>query len=346
MQQQGLDSLDEIEQQDDTRPDGRREQRSRGRKAFGVLVALVLVLVLVVAGVLGFLFYKLNSNITQEDLLPADRSPITAPDGSVVPETGVGTNFLVIGSDTRPGDAGRSDVIVLVHLPQNGAKVQLIHFPRDLYVDIPGRGKDKINAAYAYGREPLLVETMETLLKIRINHVARTDFEGFQKMTDAVGGVRVYAEEAGSSNGVVVKKGFNDFNGEEALKFVRERYALSEGDISRGKRQLAFIKALMLKATSPESIKNPITIAKFANAATDNLVVDQDLSIGAMKDYAFSLKGIRGDDVVFATAPFSGFGTAPNGGSIDVVDQAGMDRLGEALRTDTMDTYDDTFVTP
>ena len=63
----------------------------------------------------------------------------------------------------------------------------MIHFPRDLYVDIPGRGKDKINAAFAYGREPLLVETMENLLKIRIHHVARTDFEGFKGMTDANG---------------------------------------------------------------------------------------------------------------------------------------------------------------
>ena len=102
----------------------------------------------------------------------------------------------------------------------------------------------------------------------------------------------------------------------------------------------------MLKATSPETITNPVKVAKFANAATDNLVVDQDLTIGAMKDYALSLKDIRGDDVVFATAPFSGFGTSPNGASIDVVDEAGMERLGEALRTDTMDTYDDTFVTP
>jgi polyisoprenyl-teichoic acid--peptidoglycan teichoic acid transferase len=350
VQQQGLDSLEELERQDDDPGTDRKEQRSRGRRAFAVLLVLVLLLVGGVVGFVGFLFYKINGNITQEDLLPADRSPITAPDGSTVPETGEGTNFLVIGADTRPGDAGRSDVIVLVHLPEDGSQVQLIHFPRDLYVDIPGRGKDKINAAYAYGREPLLVETMEELLKIRIHHVARTDLEGFRAMTDAVGGVRVYAEEAsdtGTAFGqVVIKKGWNDLNGDQALGFVRERKTLSEGDISRGRRQLAFIKALLLKATSPETVTNPIAIAKFANAATDNLVVDQDLSIGAMKDYALSLKDVRGDDVIFSTAPFSGFGTAPNGGSIDVVDEAGMERLGDALRTDSMDTYEDTFVTP
>ena len=226
----------------------------------------------------------------------------------------------------------------------------MIHFPRDLYVDIPGHGKNKINAAYAFGREPLLVQTMENLLKIRIHHVAKTNFEGFENMTDAVGGVRVYAEEAsnGSGNGgpVVIKKGWNDLNGEQALGFVRERYTLSEGDISRGRRQLAFIKALMLKAISTETVTNPLKIAKFTDAATENLVLDQDLTIGQLRDYAVSLRNIRGGDVVFSTAPFSGFGTSPAGASIDIVDKQGMADLGDALRTDTMEDYGDVFVTP
>ena len=302
------------------------------------------------AAFVAYLGYTVNDNVTQEDFLPENRPPVTAPDGTEVPETGEGTNFLVMGADTTPGDAGRADVIVLVHVPEDGSSVQMIHFPRDLYVDIPGRGKDKINAAYAYGREPLLVQTMEKLLGVRIHHVARTDFEGFKKMTDAVGGVRVYAEEASTDNSstgpVVITKGWNELNGEEALAFVRQRKELSEGDISRGRRQLAFIKALFLKATSPENIANPLNVAKFADAATENLVVDQDLSLRAMTDYAMSLRNIRGGDVVFATAPFSGFGTTAGGASIDIVDEAAMAELGEALRTDTMDTYLDVFVTP
>ena len=157
----------------------------------------------------------------------------------------------------------------------------MIHFPRDLYVDIPGPRKNKINAAYAFGGEPLLVQTMEKLLKIRIHHVARTNFEGFKNMTDAVGGVRVYAEEASngnSSNGgpVAIKKGWNHLDGEQALAFVRERNTLSEGDISRGRRQLAFIKALLLEATSSrDTVANPLNVARLADAATENLVVDE-----------------------------------------------------------------------
>ena len=156
-------------------------------------------------------------------------------------------------------------------------------------------------------------------------------------------GVRVYAEEGGA-DGIV--KGWNDLDGEQALAFVRERYTLSEGDISRGRRQLAFIKALMLEATKPENIANPITVARFANAATENLVVDKGLTTRAMTDYAIALRNVRGGDVVFATAPFSGYGTSPQGASIDIVDEAGMAELGEALRTDSMDTYLDVFVTP
>ncbi|MFL6152661.1 MAG: LCP family protein [Ornithinibacter sp.] len=327
-----------------------RHGHRRLKRALIVVVALLLLLLGGAAAFVGYLGYTVNSNVKHADLLPQARPPVTAPDGTKVAETGTGTNFLVVGADTRPGDAGRSDVIVLVHIAGDGKTVNMIHFPRDLYVDIPGHGKDKINAAYAYGREPLLVQTLENLLKIRIHHVAKTDFEGFKNMTDAVGGVRVYAEEAsnGKGNGgpVVIRKGWNDLNGTQALSFVRERYQLSEGDISRGRRQLAFIKALMLKAISQDTVTNPVTIAKFTDAATKNLVLDQKLSLTQLRDYAISLRDIRVGDVVFSTAPFSGFGTTAGGASIDVVDKQGMADLGDALRTDTMSDYGDVFVTP
>jgi LCP family protein required for cell wall assembly len=276
------------------------------------------------------------------------------PDGSTVPlpQKGVGQNYLVIGSDARPGEtASRSDVIVLVHVPEDKSAVQLIHFPRDLYVAIPGRGKNKINAAYAFGGAPLLVSTMQNLLGVKIDHVAKTDFEGFRRMTDAVGGVRVYAEESssgvpGSTTDIPIREGWNDLNGAQALAFVRERYELSEGDISRGRRQQAFIKALMLKAVSREVITNPIRLTRFIDAATDNLVVDKALDVGTMRSEAIALRNLRGDDVVFVTAPFTGFGTAPDGGSIEIVDEASMAALGKALRTDRMADYGDVTVTP
>ncbi|WP_392544165.1 LCP family protein [Oryzobacter telluris] len=352
MTQHDLDSLTEgMDGGGDGGEEQHRRKDRRGvKRALIVLGAIALLLFGSVAGFVGYLGYTVNDNVKQEDLLPATRDPIKAPDGTDVKETGTGTNYLVIGADTRPGDAGRSDVIVLVHVPQDAKTIQMIHFPRDLYVSIPGHGKNKINAAYAFGREPLLVQTMEQLLKVRIHHVVRTDFDGFENMTNAVGGVRVYAEEAsnGSGNGgpVIIKKGWNNLNGEQALGFVRERYTLSEGDISRGRRQLAFIKALFLKATSTETITNPVKIARFTDAATKNLTLDQTLTVSMMRDAAIDLRHIRSGDIVFATAPFTGFGTSPQGASIDIVDTKGMADLGEAIRTDTMDDYGDVFVTP
>ncbi len=356
---QGIDELGLTSMEDQPAPDERRPRKRRRTRR--VLIVLAVVVGLVVAsavGFIGFLGYTVNGNVSQENLLPDPGTPVTAPDGSTVPAAppGVGvsgraTNFLVLGTDGRTTtDRGRSDVIVLVHVPADPTSIQMIHFPRDLYVSIPGHGKNKINAAYAFGGEPLLVQTLQDLLGVRIDHVARTNFDGFKNMVDAVGGVRVYAEEAsnGQGNGgpTVIAQGWNDLDGTEALDFVRERYQLSEGDISRGRRQLALIKALLLKATSKETLANPVKIARFTDAATENLVVDQNLSLSDLKDYAVGLKDIRSGDIVFATAPFTGFAMDPVAGSIDVVDQKKMRLLGDALRKDAMDDYLDVFQTP
>lgn len=341
--------LDDFDDAGNPPTSHRDPQRPRwGRRVLLVISSLV-VLALVAAG--GFAFFlnqKAKNNIVQEDLLPTTGPSATLPDGSVVElPQGVGQNYLIIGSDARPGEtASRSDVIVIAHVPEDKKSVQLIHFPRDLYVQIPGRKKDKINAAYAYGGAPLLVSTLQNLLGVKIDHVAKTDFEGFRNMTNAVGGVRVYAEEASGEGRFAVQQGWNELDGDQALAFVRERKQLSEGDISRGRRQQAFIKALMVKTLTPSVIANPVTLTRFVGAATGNLTVDRGLDVGQMRSEAISLRHLRSSDIVFITAPFSGYGTAPDGGSIDVVDEAGMAALGKALRTDTMDDYADVTVTP
>ncbi len=114
--------------------------------------------------------------------------------------------------DARPGDTRRrSDVIILVHIPQDATKVYLIHFPRDLYVTDPGPRQGQDQRGLRLRRRAPARPTMQGMLGIHIDHVAKTDFAGFQAMTDAVGGVRVYAEEAstGTGNGgpVVIHNG-------------------------------------------------------------------------------------------------------------------------------------------
>lgn len=324
----------------------REGQPSRGRRVRRVLVVVVaLVLVLVVGGVAAYLLFlnhTVTSNVKHESLLPpvadAPAKKAAAKDAK---------NFLLVGSDSRGTVAnGRSDVIVLVHVDSDRGHVYLVHFPRDLYVDVPGHGKDKINAAYAYGGVPLLASTLQELVGVPIDHVGLIGFDGFQKMTDAVGGVNVYVEEASTSAGYHFAKGYQHMDGAQALAFVRERKQLSEGDISRGRRQQAFIKALMLKGLSKDVLTNPVTLAQFVDAGTQNLTVDKGFSVGDMRSLAFSMRNLRGSDVAFVTAPFTGFGTSPAGASIDLVDEAGMQRLGQALQNDRMADYKDVTRTP
>lgn len=320
-------------------------RRRRGRTILAVLLAFAFVAVAALAGFVVFLNSKVG-DIKQEDLLgtePTAGGGATGGGSTGEPETGlvsgVGRNYLVIGSDARPGDPGRSDVIVLAHVTEKNDKVYLIHFPRDLYVPIPGRGKDKINAAYAYGRAPLLVRTLQGQIGVTIDHAAIIDFEGFKALTDAVGGVRVWAEEASTGSGQVIHKGWNDLDGTQGLAFVRERYQLSEGDISRGRRQMAFIKALMIKTLTPSTLLNPLKLTSVLNAVTSNMTVDKALTPAVMRSDALSLRDLRGGDIQFVTAPFSGYGTAPNGGAIDIVDEARMEDLKIALQNDDMAGY-------
>jgi anionic cell wall polymer biosynthesis LytR-Cps2A-Psr (LCP) family protein len=165
-------------------------------------------------------------------------------------------------------------------------------------------------------------------------------------MTEAIGGVDVYVEEPSRAGRYVYSKGFQHMSGDEALQFVRERKQLSEGDISRGRREQAFIKALLLKSLSKDVLLNPVRLAEVIDAGTKNLTVDNGFSMGEMRSEALSMRNLRGRDVSFVTAPFTGFGTSPVGASIDLVDDQGMQALGEALQNDDLAHYQDKSTTP
>ena len=322
----------------------RRPAARPRRRRLPIALSIVTVLVLLTVGgavaYVAFLNHTVTSNVKHEALLPTPAPGEPAPPAKSAAAKDA-LNFLVVGSDSRSVSAsgGRSDVIVLVHINNDRSRVDLVHFPRDLYVSVPGHGKDKINAAYAYGGAPLLVRTIQDLVHIPIDHVAIIGFEGFKAMTNAVGGVDVLAEESSTEPSGNIVKGINHLNGDQALAFVRERHQLSEGDISRGKRQQAFIKALMLKGLSKDVLLNPIAFADFADAATKNLTVDDAFSMGDMRSEALQMRNLRGRDILFTTAPFTGFGTSPIGGSIEVLDTVKIQQLSEALANDDMASY-------
>ena len=138
---------------------------------------------------------------------------------------------MLLGSDSRdPGNEGngRSDTILVVHLNAKRDKAYIISFPRDMYVNVPGYGKNKINAAFAFGGAPLAVRTLEDLTGVRMDHVVLIDFEGFIRLTEDLRGVTVTNKSAFSSHGFDYPEGKITIAGEEALWFVRERKQLPE----------------------------------------------------------------------------------------------------------------------
>ncbi|MGB7448747.1 MAG: LCP family protein [Ornithinimicrobium sp.] len=335
-----------FEHPEGARP-GRPHKRLRWRIAIVGVLFLGLLLVGGAAAYLAFLNNTVSENLTYEPLLPKEETPVTTQDGTMIPvpverpeAAGEALNYLVIGSDSRDLDVerGRSDVIVLMHISDDRERVDLIHFPRDYFVDIPGSSRpNKINAAYSIGGAPLLVETIQPLVGVPIDSVAIVNFESFKAMTNALGGVDVNVAEAspGFSTGTMY------MDGETGLEFVRERYSLSQGDISRGQRQQAFIKAIMLKALARDTLTNPARLSKLVDAATTNLTVDDNLNVAKMRSLAFSMRGVRGDDIRFETAPWSGVGTDEVAGSIVIPDEAQLVDLQEHLQNDTMEDYTD-----
>ncbi|WP_338749937.1 LCP family protein [Janibacter alittae] len=331
--------LEEFDDAADTSPAPRRRRRRMGRAGrVGVtLIALVLLVCIGVGGYGWFISSKVDRGLTHEELLgDAEDDTTTTTGEDLVGDAG--ENYLLIGSDARPGEtSSRADVIQLVHVDEDHDNVWIIHFPRDLYVPIPGHGQDKINAAYAFGQAPLLVRTVQDLVGVKINHVAKTDFEGFKQLTDALGGVTVNNTQPGPD----YPAGEVTLDGAQSLDFVRERKQLQEGDISRGQRQQAWLKAIMRETLDPQVLLNPSRLNGVIEAGTEHTVVDDGLTGGVIRSEAIKLRSVRGDDIHFITAPFSGYGTTAEGASIDILDEQGMAALSDALRTDDLQSYAD-----
>ena len=204
----------------------------------------------------------MTSNLTRGVDLPSD-DPSAAP-GEARPtkepqETGT-LNYVLLGSDSRDPEnsgAGRSDTIMVVHLNKKRNKAYVVSFPRDMYVEIPGYGKNKINAAYSFGGVPLTVRTLEKLTGTRMDHVVLVDFEGFIALTEDLRGVTVINDDAFSSHGYDYPEGEITIAGEQALWFVRERKQLPNGDLDRAKNQRNVIKAIVRQGHQCPSAVRP-----------------------------------------------------------------------------------------
>lgn len=326
------------------------QRRSRTRRIIMLGVLAVFVIAAVVSGMFVYNLAHSFDTKTQKisQAFPNDASRPTKPTDGPASNA---VNILMLGSDSR-GDSltlakqglpsnQRSDTMIWIHIPADRKNIFMMSIMRDTWVNIPGFGEAKINAAMAYGGVPLVVETLEGLFKSRIDHVAIVDFEGFKAITDALGGVTVDVPLPFTSyqSGVKFAQGPQKLNGDRALDFVRERYAFSDGDYQRVKDQQIFLKAVLNTVLTPANLANPNALTNLVTEFSPFVSVDQGLDSVTAGQLALSLRNIRGPDVLSFTLPTLGTGTSADGQSIVVRDDAAIAAIGSALSTDSLKAY-------
>lgn len=328
-----------------TRSDQRRTAKRQRRRRIilwfvGMLAALAITVGLAAVLVVTSLSNMLANNVTTLPSAEAFPAESTRP---ALDESGA-QNILFMGSDARGAtaevgveevDNQRSDVLMVVHIDADRENVHVMSILRDSWVDIPGHGFAKVNAAYAWGGTPLTVATVESLLGVRIDHVAIVGFEGFAGMTDALGGIDVNVTVPFEREGHTYMVGSNHLTGKQALGFVRERYAFVDGDYQRARNQQEFIRAMMDKALRASTLSSPEAIFRFTSTVTKHLSVDEGFTFQSMFELGVSLRNITPDDLHFSTVPTVGTGMEGDQ-SVVYLDDAKLLALRDAFATDSL----------
>ncbi|MGO1544808.1 MAG: LCP family protein [Gulosibacter sp.] len=325
---------------------GETSSRRRRLKVWQIVLIVLLVLVVAAAGVVWWSVQsKLNEIETIESAFP-DES--LRPDAVEVPEgENAPLNILLLGSDSRADSSqslledlgSRADTIMVAHIPADRESVQLMSIMRDSWVEIPGHGEMKVNAALALGGMPLMVQTVEGLLDQRIDHVAMIDFNGFKGVTDALGGVTVHNQNAFSQAGYDFPTGPITLDGDQALVFVRERQSFTDGDYQRVENQQLFLKGVMSAVLSRDTLTNPGKLNNLLGSVTPYVATDSSLNGSVMFDLAQSMSSVRIRDVTTFTMPTNGTGMIGDQ-SVVHVNWDEMEVLREKFATDDLATYD------
>ena len=305
----GIDDLRERIPRPEGRPEyrvhrsgsGRRPRMPRigGEGRFTIWRALRYLVYAVVAWTLlsAFLF-MVSAQLERENISDEARAAL---DDSGYPLTSPNT-ILVLGSDARTeetnepgsriGGPSRSDSIMLMRV--GGGRSARLSIPRDTIVDIPGHGRQKINAAYAFGGAALAIETIEAYMGIEVNHLVEVNFENFPELIDAMGGVGVKTGcvvskiNGGRRNGgftLRLKKGENHIDGDQALALARTRKNEcnpTEDDLTRARRQQEILSAMRSRLFSPSAfVRLPWVSWKAPQAIRSDMAGPQLLGVFA-----------------------------------------------------------------
>ncbi|MGC5247947.1 LCP family protein [Gordonia sp. DT219] len=316
------------------RPGGILSGWRGGRAAVRSVIVILSTVVLVCTGYAWSSINNLESDITRLGGLALGGGD----DGAV--------DILLVGTDSRTdakgnplspeelrwlrsGDdvATNTDTILLIRVPNDGSSATAISIPRDSYVNVPGIGMSKINAAYGTTREgarrkaveagksegeaerqgtqagrKALIDTVATLTGVRVDHYAEVGLLGFVLLTKAVGGVDVCLKQAVNEpfSGARFHAGRQTLGGPQALSFVRQRHDLPRGDLDRITRQQAFMASLTQKMLSAGTLADPTKLKQLQAAVSRSVVIDNGWDV---LSFAEQLKDLSGGHVKFATIP-------------------------------------------
>jgi LCP family protein required for cell wall assembly len=290
-----------------------------------------MLMTLAVLGTSGWGWYLgqvASASVNRTDAIPTD--------GNEGIGGGEAMNLLLVGNDSRASatedeldqlnttahEGINTDTMILVHVPADGSKASFVSFPRDSYVEIPGYGWDKLNAAYSYGYQyeaaddasdadrqasgaQLLIQTISALTGLQIDHYAEVDLLGFFQLSEVVGGVEVNLCEAVQDgySGVDLPAGVQTISGEQALAFVRQRHGLPRGDFDRIIRQQTFIGGMVRKMLSENVLLDLGKQRQLVQAAADALTVDQSMDLLGL---ATQMQSVTAGAVDFQTIPYVG----------------------------------------
>jgi LCP family protein required for cell wall assembly len=257
-------------------------------------------------------------------------------------------NILVAGVDPRNGlthhqevmlhvgndVSSNSDTMMLMHVSADRSGVTVVSIPRDSWVNIPGHGMNKINAAYGFGGPKLMVQTVEQATGLTVNDYVEADFLGFVNAIDALGGVNICLPQPvdDSYSGLRLSAGRHHVDGITALAYVRDRHSFVTSDLARIQDQQRLLSSALTEAIGSGLLANPVRLSRFLGAALSSLTVNQGLNVPAL---ANQLRGISSQDVTFMTVPLSSTDYQARGGELAVLwDNQAAGQLFHDLATD------------
>ena len=235
-----------------------------------------------------------------------------------------------------------------MHLSARSGDVSVLSFPRDSYVEIPAyvdpktkqsylARRDKLNSAFSEGGPALLVETIENLSGLRIDHFVDVDFSQFKDIVNALGGIEVCltAPAYETNSGINLPAGRQVINGDQALAFVRQRYGLPAGDLDRINRQQRFLSSVIRKLSTTGVLLDPVKLNNFLTSVSKSITVDSSTTLDDLIQLGDRLQGLQASGVKFLTLPVqdAGYETAASG-DVVLIDASKATALFQQLHDD------------